>query len=350
MTAARAGERPLSAGLLALLLAGLGGAALTSVGLPLAWLLGAMFATTGAALVGLRVAVPDRWRAVMIAVLGVLLGSWITPELVRALSRWTVSLALLPVYILAVGALTYALLRRWARLDPVTAWYSAAPGGLSEMILAGEREGGDSRTIALLHTVRLFLVVASIPLVIQAAGIVRGPGLPATTAWPPLGELAALIAAGAVGLWIGGRLRIPAGPLVGPLVASGALHLAGLVTAAPPRETVIAAQVVVGASIGVRFTGVRPHELARMVVQGAATTLVMLATTALVAALLHTSLGLPLAATALAFVPGGLAEMSLIALALHADPAFVASHHIVRIALVVGLATVLLRRLRHLLG
>lgn len=349
MTAARHGRRTLSSGLLALLFAASGGAALAWVGLPLAWLLGAMFATTAAALAGLPVAVPDRWRAVMIAVLGVLLGSWVTPELVRAMTGWTVSLLLLPVYILAVGALTYGLLRRWARLDPVTAWFAAAPGGLSEMILSGEREGGDSRTIALLHTVRLFLVVASIPLAIQAAGIVRGPSLPAQ-AWPPPGELLALFAAGAAGLWFGGRLRLPAGPLVGPLVASAALHLAGLVTAAPPREAVIAAQVVVGASIGVRFTGVRPHELARMVVQGAATTLVMLATTGLVAALLHAGLGLPLAATALAFVPGGLAEMSLIALALHADPAFVAGHHIVRIALVVGFATALLRRVRRFLG
>lgn len=349
MTAGPRRDRALSSGLLALLVAALGGAALASVGLPLAWLLGAMFATTGAALTGLPVAVPDRWRAVMIAVLGVLLGSWITPELVRAMAGWTVSLALLPVYILLVGALTYGLLRRWARLDPVSAWFAAAPGGLSEMILAGEREGGCSRTIALLHTVRLFLVVASIPLAIQAAGIVRGPSLPAA-AWPPSGELVALIAAGGVGLGIGRRLRIPAGPLVGPLLASAALHLAGLVTAAPPREAVIAAQIVVGASIGVRFTGVRALELARLVVQGAATTLVMLATTLLVAALLHATLGLPLAATALAFVPGGLAEMSLIALALDADPAFVAAHHIVRIALVVGLATALLRRLRRFLG
>jgi membrane AbrB-like protein len=348
MTLSLRGDRGLPAGLLALPLAALGGAAMAQIGLPLAWLLGAMFATTGAALAGLPVAVPDRWRAVMIAVLGVLLGSWITRELVHAMTGWTASLVLLPVYILAVGALTYGLLRRWARLDPVTAWFAAAPGGLSEMILSGEREGGDSRTIALLHTVRLFLVVASIPLAIQAAGVVRGPGLP-PAAWPPPGELAALVAAGGIGLWIGGRLRIPAGPLVGPLVASATLHLAGLVTAAPPREAVIAAQIVVGASIGVRFTGVRAHELARLVVQGAATTLVMLATTGLIAALLHLALGLPLAATALAFVPGGLAEMSLIALALHADPAFVAAHHIVRIALVVGLATVLLRRLRPLL-
>ena len=49
-------------------------------------------------------------------------------------------------------------------------------------------------------------------------------------------------------------------------------------------------------------------------------------------------LGLPIAALVLAFAPGGLAEMSLIALALGVDPAFVSSHHVVRIFLVVVLA------------
>ncbi|MFT3953112.1 MAG: AbrB family transcriptional regulator [Piscinibacter sp.] len=36
----------------------------------------------------------------------------------------------------------------------------------------------------------------------------------------------------------------------------------------------------------------------------------------------------------LAYSPGGLAEMSLIAVSLHAEVAFVAAHHIVRVFLV----------------
>jgi len=48
----------------------------------------------------------------------------------------------------------------------------------------------------------------------------------------------------------------------------------------------------------------------------------------------------------LAYAPGGLAEMSLIALALHADVAFVSSHHVVRILLIVTLAPLTFRLLR----
>ena len=56
--------------------------------------------------------------------------------------------------------------------------------------------------------------------------------------------------------------------------------------------------------------------------------------------------GYPLPAVVLAFAPGGLAEMSLIALALSVDAAFVASHHIARIIMVVTLAPSIFRILR----
>jgi len=45
----------------------------------------------------------------------------------------------------------------------------------------------------------------------------------------------------------------------------------------------------------------------------------------------------------LAYSPGGLAEMSLVALAMNADIAYVASHHLVRISVVMALAPILFR-------
>ncbi len=49
----------------------------------------------------------------------------------------------------------------------------------------------------------------------------------------------------------------------------------------------------------------------------------------------------------LAFAPGGLAEMSLIAIAINADAAFVATHHVVRIFLIVVLAPLAFRLTRR---
>jgi hypothetical protein len=56
--------------------------------------------------------------------------------------------------------------------------------------------------------------------------------------------------------------------------------------------------------------------------------------------------GSSIQATILSFAPGGLAEMSLIALALNVDAAFVSTHHVVRIALIVTLSPLVFRIVR----
>ena len=64
-------------------------------------------------------------------------------------------------------------------------------------------------------------------------------------------------------------------------------------------------------------------------------TVLMLAICLVVAWAVHGLTGIPFDSAVLAFAPGGLAEMSLIALYLGGDTAYVAAHHIVRITMVV---------------
>src|SRR3546814_16785713 len=80
----------------------------------------------------------------------------------------------------------------------------------------------------------------------------------------PLHELALLAGCGVVG-WIGAHfLRMPASRLIGPMVVSAAVHLAGFSEAKPPPEIVAIAQVVMGAALGTRFAGPRLVELRRI--------------------------------------------------------------------------------------
>jgi membrane AbrB-like protein len=118
---------------------------------------------------------------------------------------------------------------------------------------------------------------------------------------------------------------------------SAVAHITGLTAAKPPAELVAAAQVVAGSAIGARFSGTRVAALMRLALYALAATLMMIAVALLFAGALST-LGLPLPDLILALAPGGLAEMSLVALALHADAAFVSTHHVARIAMVVAVA------------
>ncbi|NBB83137.1 MAG: AbrB family transcriptional regulator, partial [Alphaproteobacteria bacterium] len=196
--------------------------------------------------------------------------------------------------------------------------------------------------IALSHSSRIMLVVFTVPVWFQFLGVyaadARGPLGPALGALAPVDM--ALLAACAIGAPIAKALKVPAAALVGPMVLSAAIHLAGLTYGSPPAVLIAAAQVVVGAAIGCRFTGIGPATVARIALVAAGLTVLLLGVAVAFSWALHLVTGIPTAELVLAYAPGGLAEMSLVALALGVDAAFVSTHHIVRIVLIVTFAPV----------
>ncbi|HET8726194.1 MAG TPA: AbrB family transcriptional regulator [Alphaproteobacteria bacterium] len=325
---------------LALALGGVGGALFAWAGLPLAWMIGAMLFTSASAIAGLPVEVPKGLRSFMVMVLGIMLGSAFDPTILNQAGQWVATLSGLVFYIAICAGLGFLFLRRTAGYDPVTSYFTAMPGGLNEMVLIGSTLGGDERSIALSHSARIMLVVFTVPVWFQFIGGVdggtRGPLGPALGALGLSDYL--LLALSAVGAPVAKWLRMPAGVLVGPMVLSAVIHLSGLTDGRPPGVLVAAAQVVVGAFIGCRFRGIGLKELARIVLVAAGLTALLLGITVGFALGLHTLTGIGIPDLILAYAPGGLAEMSLVALALDVDAAFVSLHHIARIVIIVTFA------------
>src|SRR3546814_19510901 len=57
---------------------------------------------------------------------------------------------------------------------------------------------------------------------------------------------------------------MPASRLIGPMVVSAAVHLAGFSEAKPPPQNVAIAQVVMGAALGTSFAGTLLIEIRRL--------------------------------------------------------------------------------------
>ncbi len=325
---------------LALSLGILGGLVFWWLNWPLAWLLGPMVATTLAALARLDIAVPGALRTPMLAILGVLLGSGFTPEMVGELWGWLPTLLSLPAYVALVTLASTLYLRHVAGFDSRTALFAGTPGGFGEMVILGGQAGGDTRRIALVHAVRILFIVLAVPFLVRAFGLdlPAGPRALAATGWV---DILALLAAAAGGGWLGRLIRLPAPALLGGMLVSAAGHAAGVLEGAPPAVVIALAQLVIGCSIGCRFAGFRPHDVLATMAAGFGLTLVMLAASFVAALAIHAVSDAPPLLLMLALVPGGVAEMSVIALALDVDAAFVAAHHIVRIAIVVLAAPLL---------
>jgi len=332
---------------LTLLLGSIGGYVFYVLRLPLPWMLGAMSLATIAALAGAPLASWPSFRNAMVAILGVMLGSQFNAETFARMADWYVGIAGVAVSggLMVVSCTLYY--RKIGGYDRTSAYFSAIPGGLSEMMVLGEAMGGDARKISLSHGIRILTAVFLIAFYFRVFEGYEPSGLinreiAAVSWWDNL----ILLACAVVG-WPGARLlRIPAAQLVGPLALSAAAHLSGIVTAMPPTELITMAQVALGATIGARFVGVGFREIWRVIALSVGAALIMVAIAGIFAAALgelsdtsHTSLFLALA-------PGGLAEMSIIALSFGTAAAFVSTHHIVRIILLVVIAPALFRMAR----
>lgn len=301
-----------------------------------------MLATTLAALAKLDIAVPGTLRTPMLAVLGVLLGSGFTPEMVGELWGWLPTLLSLPAYVALVTLVSSLYLRKVARFDSRTALFAGTPGGFGEMVILGDQAGGDARRIALVHAVRVLFIVLAVPVLVRAFGM-ELPAVPQAKAAGGWLDIVGLLAAAALGGWLGQLVRLPAPQLLGGMLLSAVGHALGLLEGAPPTVIIALAQLVIGCSIGCRFAGFRLHDVLATMVAGLGLTVVMLAASFVVALGIHMISDASPLLLLLALVPGGVAEMSVIGLALDVDPAFVAAHHIVRIAIVVAAAPFVFR-------
>ena len=322
---------------LALALAVAGGTAGAWLGMPLPWMLGPMLVCGAASFAGLPVSGPNTIRPIVIPVIGVMLGAGFTPEILAQINDWAVTFALLAPFLAVAGTASWLWFHRVGGYDGRTAFFSAAPGGLAEMVVLGEAAGADARRIALSHAVRVFLVVTLVAFgfaLIEGTTTAGFDGAYTTFREVGLWDAAVLLACAVVGGPLAKRLGLPAHGLFGPMLLSAALHIGGIVTAAPPTVLVGIAQVVMGTVLGCRFAGATLRETGRDMGLAAGATVILLTVTLAFAGAVAVLSAAPWSQAVLAYSPGGLTEMSLLALAKKQDVAYVATAHITRIAII----------------
>lgn len=335
--------------ILAILIGSVGGTAFFFIGMPLPWMMGAAVLATAASLSGARIGVWPLLRQIMLVVLGVMLGSGFSPSLIDSVPHWIDSIAILMLLTFVSGFLAYLFFRYVGGFDRTTAFFSGIPGGLAEMIAVGGAMGGDDRKISLAHAVRILVVVMTVPIwfrIHDGVSATGGTGVHfGDVEWMDYGVL---IACGAIGAPLAALIRLPAAAILGPMLLSAAAHYFGLTKAQPPAEIVAAAQVVIGTAIGCRFIGVHVREVGRTLVMSVGGGLVGVGVAVVFTLIAVQFIDLPMPALLLSFSPGGVAEMSLVALALHVDTAMVAAHHLFRIFFVVLLAPAVFRLWKRL--
>jgi membrane AbrB-like protein len=310
-----------------------GGLTFGLLGMPAGFLSGAILAVAGAALAGRPMLIPTPLMRILLVLIGISLGAMVTPDILHGMATYPLSIAALIVAMACIsfsGAFYLRVVHGW---DTITAYLAAAPGGLSQVMALAVELDADVRAIAIVQTVRVVIIAVGLPAALALLGLVgdatRSVGGPFNPAL--LNELAILVVASTTAAIIAFRVRFPGGLLFGAMLTSAALHGSGLIHVAMPWWATITVMIAFGAVTGARFANTPVRMLLQFIGAAFGSFAAAVTITSIFAVGLVTMLSLPVAEVMIAFAPGAVDAMMLLALALNLDPVYVGAHHLTRI-------------------
>jgi hypothetical protein len=319
-----------------LLIAAGGAAAFSLIGFPAGMVSGSLLCVTAAALLGRPMIVPLPLTRVISLLVGISLGAVVTPDTLRGIVSFPLSIAVLTVSTVCMIVATTSYLRLVHGWDARSAICGASPGGLAQVMTLSAEYGADLRAIAIVQVMRVVLLTIGIPSGLALFGLSATETITQRAGAAPasIAELAVLLAVSSLTAFAMVKLRLPGGLLFGAMIGSGFLHGAGFIHSALPAWVVSVAVIGVGAFTGSRFANTAPRMLLRYIGAALGSFAVAISVASGFVLLLTTLLTVRIADAVVAFSPGAQDTMMVLALSLHLDPVFVGAHHLWRFMLV----------------
>jgi len=311
-----------------------GGALFNAAGIPAGFLSGAMICVAAAALAGRPMTMPPPLAKVTFVLIGISLGGAVTPETLKGLSAWPLSVILLCLAMTCstIGSAYY--LSRVHGWDTLSALLGSAPGALSQVIATATLCNADLRGIAIVQTIRVVILTALLPVGLALFGLI--PPVPSRnfTITDSIPELVILVVIASTASYIAHRTKFPGGLIFGAMLASALLHGSGIIHASMPWWIVNAVMVMLGSLAGSRFANTQVRTLLSYSLAALGSFFVAIVIVSVFAGSAAWLLHLQVSDVIVSYSPGALDAMMILALALHLDPVFVGAHHVARFFLI----------------
>lgn len=313
---------------------------------PTAAILGPIAVAGLASVLGLPLAAPFFVKTGLSVVMGAVLGLRFNLR-VKGLVREVllVGLWLVGLSLLAAKALGFA------GVDAPTALFAAMPGGIAEISLMALGFGADAFVVALLQSTRLLLTMLVFPALARRAVPSGAAPVPATRvqAAPAQGprprDWAAIAALAPMAAMLFQWLGVPAGAMLGPMLAVGLYTKWRGITAQPNRTLQKWLQAGVGGLVGLGITRASAMAIGSYLLPILILNLVVVGGSLVLALLLQKLSGWDRATCLLACSPAGLSPTILLSVELAADSGRVVLFQVLRLVSVLVFAPVSARML-----
>ena len=291
--------------------------------LPIPWMLGPLVTIF---LLQFFTELPLKWhgnfRDAGLIIVGLSLGDYFTQEIFRSIPQFLPMIILMNVIMIAFSVGLAFITAKWCRIDLSTALVSSIPGGLSQLIIfAEEREKINLSIVTYFHVIRVLLVVSLVPLLLSATS--RGG---TTTDSKEISNITILILIffGYIAMILAKRLKVPVPSFLGPLlfVQHTAVNI----------DFVHIGQVLVGCHIGLLLTKKDVQLSKRLLIMGVISSILLILLTIFIGYIFSTLYSdISFETAFLSLAPGGLDQMSLIALGIGGNVALVTLFQLFRI-------------------
>lgn len=342
--------------ILLILISSFGGFLLSLTGLSIGWMVGTLITAAFFSFLRPRFlqmpdngsGLPKYWLFIGQCILGIELGQKINVSVVSIFKEHGVTiLAILLLSILFTFISGYVLWK-FSHLDILTSFFGTAPGGLSAMPGIAEEVGANTAVVSLIQTMRIFLVVLTVPIAVSLWGdtasfsaVSSGVSLePSNFEMSQLVWTLVLALTAWAGYYLGKILKFPAPWLLGSMASVSLIQLGSSsyigyeLSAWWPDSLIIFSQILIAASIGSRFQREMLFGLKKTLLISLLSTIGLISAMFLCAIFVSNLTGISLITAVLAFAPGGIAEMTTTSVVLNADSTFVLAVQVLRVVIV----------------
>lgn len=327
---------------------------LALIGFPAAWFLGPMaVAGFAACLRPHPVRLPVGIYPASQAVIGSAISTAVTPAALGVFAHYWWGILLIIVLLMALSVINGLLLARFSQMDLPTALLGTLPGGAPGMVALSDALGADTRLVAVMQSLRLMLVVASLGLVAALILPERTSTLPGAAIAPaaghPWSQYALTLGITGLGAWAGWRVHLPAGELAGPALLGMLSGLLGMAYAPWPPMMLDLTYALVGVAVGLQFDLPALRLTGKLLPWFIVSNLLLIGSAALIGWLLALFTSIDWFSAYLATTPGGLNMVAILALESGSNVTLVLSINLLRFLVIVLTGAPLVRGLMRYL-
>lgn len=314
-------------------LVGIGGALLASAAnWPLPWIIGSMLAVILVRCSGWAIAEIPNGRKSGQWLIATSIGLHFTQSVLHEILGHFPLMLAAAVLTLLLALIGIAFMRRQG-MDLTTAYLAFMPANFAEMIQLGIRYQANVPQIAAAHSVRLVLIVLSVPPSMFVL-MHMNPAAPSAHLAADWHWLAPMLAGGVLVAVLWKRVGLPNPWMFGPMALCAIVTAVFDLHMALPTQLSHYGQLMIGCALGSFFDRGFFRRSPLYLAKVAAFTLSMISCTFLFAWAFASLAGLPVLALALGMMPGSTTEMYLTAEALNLGAGMVTAMQIMRLVVV----------------